>query len=65
MFQKLNLFLLAALVLLVPLDALAKLEVVATTPDLAVVARDVGGADVHVVALALPTQDPHLSLIHI
>ncbi len=59
MFQKLNLFLLAALVLLVPLDAFAKLEVVATTPDLAVVARDVGGADVHVVALALPTQDPH------
>jgi zinc/manganese transport system substrate-binding protein len=59
MFQKLSLVLLAALVLLVPLDAFAKLEVVATTPDLAVVARDVGGADVHVVALALPTQDPH------
>ena len=59
MFQKLSLFLLAALLLLAPLDAVAKLEIVATTPDLAVVARDVGGADVHVVALALPTQDPH------
>ncbi len=59
MFQKLSLLLLAALVLLAPLDVVAKLQIVATTPDLAVVARDVGGADVHVVALALPTQDPH------
>ncbi len=59
MVQKLCFVLLAALVMLVPLDAFAKLEIVATTPDLAVVARDVGGADVHVVALALPTQDPH------
>ncbi len=59
MFHKLSLLLFAALVLFVPLDASAKLELVATTPDLAVVAREVGGADVHVVALALPTQDPH------
>ncbi|HVY31907.1 MAG TPA: zinc ABC transporter substrate-binding protein [Polyangiaceae bacterium] len=44
---------------LVPAAALAKLNVVATTPDLAAIAREVGGGDVHVVALALPTQDPH------
>src|ERR1041384_1142385 len=59
MFQKLRLLLLAALALLVPSHAFAKLEVVATTPDLAAVARDVGGPDAHVLALALPTQDPH------
>ena len=38
---------------------LAKLKVVATTPDLAALARDVGGDDTEVQALALPTQDPH------
>jgi len=59
MFQKLSLLLLSLSVLLVPLRASAKLEVVATTPDLAVIARDVGGPDAHVVALALATQDPH------
>ena len=59
MFQKLSLLLLTLSVLLVPVAASAKLEVVATTPDLAVIARDVGGADAHVVALALATQDPH------
>lgn len=35
------------------------LNVVATTPDLAAVARSVGGKQVKVVALALHTQDPH------
>ncbi len=59
MFHKLSLVLVSALMLLVSVDASAKLELVATTPDLAAIARDVGGADVHVVALALPTQDPH------
>jgi zinc/manganese transport system substrate-binding protein len=59
MFQKLSLFWLGLLVLLVPASAWAKLEVVATTPDLAAIARDVGGSDAHVVALALATQDPH------
>jgi zinc/manganese transport system substrate-binding protein len=59
MFQKLSLFLLGLLVFIIPVSASAKLEVVATTPDLAVLARDVGGPDAHVVALALATQDPH------
>jgi ABC-type Zn uptake system ZnuABC Zn-binding protein ZnuA len=36
-----------------------KLEVVATTADLAAVARAVGGDDVDVSALARPTEDPH------
>jgi zinc/manganese transport system substrate-binding protein len=40
-------------------DARADLMVVATTADLAAVAGAVGGEHVDVVALALPTQDPH------
>jgi ABC-type Zn uptake system ZnuABC Zn-binding protein ZnuA len=39
--------------------ALAQLRVVATTPDLAAVAREIGGDRVSVVALAKPTEDPH------
>ena len=39
--------------------ALAQLRVVATTPDLASVAREIGGDRVNVVALAKPTEDPH------
>jgi zinc/manganese transport system substrate-binding protein len=37
----------------------AALVVVATTPDLAAIARQVGGGAVEVKSLALPTQDPH------
>jgi zinc/manganese transport system substrate-binding protein len=37
----------------------AKLRVVATTADLASVAKEVGGDRVDVMAIALPTQDPH------
>ncbi len=40
-------------------QATGQLRVVATTPDLASVARDVGGDRVNVVALAKPTEDPH------
>jgi zinc/manganese transport system substrate-binding protein len=40
-------------------SASAQLRVVATTPDLASVAREIGGARVNVVALAKPTEDPH------
>ena len=40
-------------------DAADTLEVVATTPDLAAVARAVGGDRVDVTALARPTEDPH------
>jgi zinc/manganese transport system substrate-binding protein len=36
-----------------------KLNVVATTPDLAAVAREIGGDGVDVKALAKPTEDPH------
>lgn len=52
-------FCFAALTLSLTSKASATLDVVATTPDLAAIAREVGGPDVHVVALALPTQDPH------
>ncbi|MEQ1572564.1 MAG: zinc ABC transporter substrate-binding protein, partial [Myxococcota bacterium] len=37
----------------------AGLRVVATTPDLAAIAREVVGANATVVSLSLPTQDPH------
>src|SRR5438105_5159517 len=40
-------------------QATAQLRVVATTPDLASVAKEVGGDRVNVVALAKPTEDPH------
>ena len=39
--------------------ASAQLRVVATTPDLASIAREIGGSRVNVVALAKPTEDPH------
>src|SRR5215218_7717733 len=38
---------------------LKKLSVVATTPDLAALAREIGGDAVDVTALAKPTEDPH------
>ncbi len=37
----------------------AKLDVVATVPDLAAIAKQVGGAHVSVKSLSLETQDPH------
>ena len=37
----------------------AAVSVVASTPDLAAIARQVGGPAAQVTALALPTQDPH------
>ena len=40
-------------------SAFAQLRVVATTPDLASLAREIGGNRVSVVALAKPTEDPH------
>lgn len=39
--------------------ARAEVNVVATVPSLAALARDVGGQHVKVTSLALPTQDPH------
>src|SRR4029078_11679246 len=37
----------------------AQIKVVATTPDLASLAREIGGNAVSVMALAKPTEDPH------
>jgi len=39
--------------------ALAKLNVVATTPDLASIAREIGGDKIALATLAKPTEDPH------
>jgi zinc/manganese transport system substrate-binding protein len=47
----------AALSLSAP--ASAQLRVVTTTPDLAALAREIGGNAVEVTALAKPTEDPH------
>lgn len=44
---------------LAPAGARADLSVVATVPDLAALARDIGGPHVTVTALSLATQDPH------
>jgi len=41
------------------LSGAKKLNVVATTPDFAAVAREIGGDAVEVTALAKPTEDPH------
>jgi zinc/manganese transport system substrate-binding protein len=48
-----------SLILLVPARARADLAVVATVPDLAALARELGGAHARVSALSLATQDPH------
>lgn len=40
-------------------DAHAELKVVATTPSLAAIAREVGGSAVSVTSLSVSTQDPH------
>ncbi|MEO7368700.1 MAG: metal ABC transporter substrate-binding protein [Gemmatimonadaceae bacterium] len=37
----------------------AQLKVVATTPDFAAIAREIGGRAVNVTSLAKPTEDPH------
>ncbi len=49
----------AAVVSLTAAPAHADLKVVATLPDLAALAKAVGGDKAEVTALALPTQDPH------
>lgn len=42
-----------------PSQALAELTVAATVPDLAAIAKAVGGKRVKIISLTLPTQDPH------
>jgi zinc/manganese transport system substrate-binding protein len=52
-------FLSAALSAITATTADAKIKVVATLPDLASLAREVGGDKVEVSAMAKPTEDPH------
>jgi ABC-type Zn uptake system ZnuABC Zn-binding protein ZnuA len=47
------------LTLLWPCLAQAKLNVVATTPDLASIAKEIGGNEIDLTTLAKPTEDPH------
>ncbi len=54
-----KLLLAAALFTVGLVPAHAKINVVATLPDFAALARDVGGANVDVTVLAKPTEDPH------
>src|SRR5881394_3142654 len=49
----------AALLLLLPSAAQAKLNVVATLPDFGSLAREVGGDKINLVVLAKATEDPH------
>src|SRR5262245_18864980 len=58
-FRYLFAFLFALAIAALGQEAAAAVVVVTTTPDLAAIARQVGGASVEVHALALPTQDPH------
>jgi zinc/manganese transport system substrate-binding protein len=58
MFRRL-LFLLVATLLAIPAVALAKLNVAASTTDLASIAASVGGDQVDVFAIAKPSADPH------
>ena len=51
--------LLAAVLSLFPSPASAKLNVVATTADLASLAKVVGGEEISLTTLAKPTEDPH------
>jgi len=51
--------LLVGCALATPASGADKIQVVATTPDLASIARAVGGDTVEVTALARPTEDPH------
>lgn len=48
-----------ALITLTSIPSTKKLRVVATTPDLAAIAREIGGEAVDVMALAKATEDPH------
>ncbi len=53
-----GLLMVTALVTFVPVTQ-AKLNVVATTPDLAAIAREVGGDKIELMTMARPTEDPH------
>jgi zinc/manganese transport system substrate-binding protein len=57
--KKVILLLIAALLASIPARAQGKLNVVATTEDLAAIAREVGGDRITVEAIARGYQDPH------
>jgi len=57
--MKLKSFWVTAALALVAQSTIAKMDAVATTADLAAVAREIGGDKVEVTALAKPTEDPH------
>jgi zinc/manganese transport system substrate-binding protein len=59
MYRSLVSLVVAAVLLLSGRQAWARLKVIATTPDLAAIARQVGGDRIEVTSLSLPTQDPH------
>src|SRR2546427_12322412 len=44
---------------LVTVTAQAKLNVVATTPDMGSIAKEIGGDKIELTTLAKPTEDPH------
>src|SRR5262245_61720023 len=46
-------------VALLSFGAQAKLNVVATTPDIAAIAKEIGGDKIELTTLARPTEDPH------
>lgn len=59
MFQTIIKLIIFCFLLLIPLSAFADLDIVATVPDLAAIAKQIGREMVEVTALSLPTQDPH------
>jgi zinc/manganese transport system substrate-binding protein len=58
-FETMKISIALAATALMALTATAKLNIVATTPDLAAIAREIGGDKVDVFTLAKPTEDPH------
>lgn len=57
--RRLGAFVAAAVVLFASQGAWAKAKVVATLPDLAAIAREVGGDQAEVTCLSRPNEDPH------
>ena len=55
----LNHWICAIALFVLPMSALAKLNVIATTPDLASIAKEIGGGQFEITTLAKPTEDPH------
>jgi zinc/manganese transport system substrate-binding protein len=54
-----TIFLIACITIALASTARAKLNVVATTPDLGAIAKEIGGDRIDLTTLAKPTEDPH------